>query len=192
MSSRFLAIAALGLLSALLAATAAPAQAPAPTPPQGDPLRLTLRSRQQLGAPGPAPVYDVSERPAEWDPRQTAVIVIDVWDKHWCDGANRRVAEMVPRMDAFVSALRGRGVLVIHAPSDTMKKYEGTPMRKLAQTAPAAPVPAGVEFKWNYIDPAVEGKLPIDDSDGGCDCRPQCRQHNAWKAQHPGVRIFDT
>jgi type 1 glutamine amidotransferase/nicotinamidase-related amidase len=150
-------------------------------------LQLTLRSRERVaGADG---LYDVVERPASWDPHKTAVIVIDVWDKHWCDGANRRVAEMAPRFAAFVNALRDRGVFVVHAPSDTMKTYEGTPGRKLAQHAPAAPVPENTTFKWNYLDPAAEGQLPIDDSDGGCDCQPQCKNHIAWKAEHPAIGI---
>ena len=154
-----------------------------------NPIQLTLRSRQKV-APD-VPFYEVVEKPAAWDPSKTAVIVIDVWDKHWCAGANRRVGEMVDRFDAFVKALRDRGVLVIHAPSDTMKSYEGTPQRKLAQSAPAAPAPDGVSFKWNYLDPAAEGQLPIDDSDGGCDCQPQCKTHNAWKAQHPAIHVAD-
>ena len=178
--------AVLGLMLATMVGTAASA------PADSSPLKLTLRSRQPVtGAAGPGPVFDVSEKQAEWDPRHTALIVIDVWDKHWCDGANRRLSAMVPRMNEFVSALRDRGVLVIHAPSDTMKAYEGTAGRKIAQSAPAAPVPAGVEFKWNYCDPAVEGRLPIDDADGGCDCQPQCRTHNAWRAQHPGIKIAE-
>lgn len=153
------------------------------------PLQLTLRSREKVAADSSR--YAVAERRASWEPRKTALIVIDVWDKHWCEGANRRVADMVPRFAAFVSTLRDRGVFVVHAPSDTMKTYEGTPARKLAQAAPAAPVPDGTTFKWNHLDPAAEGPLPIDDTDGGCDCRPQCRNHIAWKAQHPAIEIKD-
>src|SRR5437867_10618158 len=183
MSSRFFLLAALGVL------TVVPGERAARGADDAAPLRLTLRSREKLDVAGPSPVYNVTEREAQWDPRHTAVILIDVWDKHWCEGANRRLAAMVPRMNQFVSTLRDRGVLVIHAPSDTMKTYEGTPGRKLAQAAPAAPVAAGLEFKWNYCDEKVEGKLPIDDSDGGCDCQPQCKQSSAWKAEHPGITI---
>jgi nicotinamidase-related amidase/type 1 glutamine amidotransferase len=156
---------------------------------EGAPLDLTLRSREKVEPAGS--VYEVVERAAAWDPKKTAVIVIDVWDKHWCDGANRRVAEMAPRFKALVNTLRDRGVFVVHAPSDTMKTYEGTPGRKLAQQAPGAPVPDGTTFKWNYLDPAAEGALPIDDSDGGCDCQPQCKNHIAWKGQHPAIEIRD-
>ena len=28
---------------------------------------------------------------------------------------------------------------------------------------------------WCHLDPQREGALPIDDTDGGCDCQPRCR-----------------
>ena len=166
------------LLAALMAVTAA-------APAGGEPLQLSLRSRDKVDA------AKVVEKPAKWEPNKTALVVIDVWDRHWCDGANRRVADMAPRFSAFVDALRDRGVFVVHAPSDTMKTYEGTPGRKLAQSAPTAEVPEATTFKWNYLDPAAEGQLPIDDSDGGCDCQPQCKNHAAWKSQHPAIHVKD-
>ena len=46
-----------------------------------------------------------------------------------------------------------------------------------------------IPFKWNYIDPAYEGKLPVDDSDGGCDDEPQCKNYRAWTGEHPAIRI---
>ena len=49
---------------------------------------------------------------------------------------------------------------------------------------------ASIPFKWNYIDPACEGKLPVDDSDGGCDDEPQCKNYRAWTGEHPAVRIM--
>lgn len=150
-------------------------------------LRLELRSRDK--AADESSRYEEVRRAAAWDPKRTAVIIIDVWDKHWCEGANLRVRTMAGRFEAFVGALRQRGVFVIHAPSDTMKNYEGSPARKLAQDAPPANVAKGVTFKWNYLDKASEGELPIDDSDGGCDCQPQCKTSIAWKAQHPSIKI---
>lgn len=151
----------------------------------GDPIRLTERKRAET-APGSGR-FAVVERAAEWDPRKTAVVIVDVWDKHWCAGANRRAAPIAERVDKLAKALRDRGVLVVHAPSDTMKHYEGHPARKLAQDAPTAK--ADLEFKWNYLDPAAEAPLPIDDSDGGCDCQPQCKNFIAWKGEHPAIEI---
>lgn len=151
----------------------------------GDPIRFTERKRAET-APGSGR-FAVVERAAEWDPRKTAVVIVDVWDKHWCAGANRRAAPIAERVDKLAKSLRDRGVLVMHAPSDTMKNYEGHPGRKLAQAAPTAK--ADLEFKWNYLDPAAEAPLPIDDSDGGCDCQPQCKNFIAWKGEHPAIEI---
>ena len=63
-------------------------------------LHLTLRTATRPRTEKPV------ERPADWEAKKTAVILIDFWDKHWCDRANRRVAEMAPRMSSFVDALR--------------------------------------------------------------------------------------
>src|SRR4051794_6857690 len=160
-----------------------------PVPARGAETALHLRAKSRAQTTPQGDQYAVVERPLEWDAKQTAVIVIDVWDQHWCKGANERLAPLVPRMNAVVSNMRDRGALIIHAPSDTMKYYEGTPQRKLAQNAPPAPVPAGVEFKWQYLDPKAEGKLPIVDADGGCDDDTKCKDHAAWKSEHPGIEI---
>lgn len=119
-----------------------------------------------------------------WKPSETAVIICDMWDNHTCKGAARRVAEMAPKVDAFVFAARARGVLIVHAPSDVMKFYEGTPQRRRAQAAPAVVPP--VPITRRELMPEREGSLPIDDSDW-CDCRPKCdlkaAQANGWPWQ---------
>jgi type 1 glutamine amidotransferase/nicotinamidase-related amidase len=150
-------------------------------------LHLPTRSRVEV-APNSGR-YAVVDKTLDWDARQTAVIVIDVWDVHSCKSATARLEAMVPRMNAVVANLRERGALVVHAPSDTMKFYEGTPARKLAQDAPAAPIPPGIVFKWQYLDLAVEGTLPIDDTDGGCDDEPRCKGGIVWKSENPGIEI---
>jgi hypothetical protein len=46
---------------------------------------------------------------------------------------------------------------------------------------------------WRYFDPTLEDPLPIDDSDGGCDCEPQCTQPKngqwPWKQENPLIHI---
>ena len=106
-----------------------------------------------------------------WKPAETAIIICDMWDTHTCAGAARRVGEIAPRLNAFVSAARKQGVLIVHAPSDVIKFYDGTPQRQRAKDAPLAK--ASVPFKWNKLDPSREAPLPIDDSDW-CDCTPKC------------------
>ncbi|HLY09855.1 MAG TPA: isochorismatase family protein [Planctomycetota bacterium] len=108
---------------------------------------------------------------ATWKAAESAVIICDMWDTHTCAGAARRVADLAPHLNAFVQAARADGVLIVHAPSDVIKFYDGTPQRQRAKDAPLAKAP--IPFQWNRLDPSHEGPLPIDDSDW-CDCEKKC------------------
>lgn len=147
---------------------------------------LPTRAREEAGKGSGR--WQVVEKTVTWDPARTAVVICDMWDQHWCAGATARVAEMAPRMNELVKAARARGALIIHCPSDTLKFYEGTAQRKLAQSAPPAPRrPEG----WKSLDPTREPALPIDDSDGGCDCEPQCRQQGPWRRQIAALEVME-
>jgi hypothetical protein len=77
-------------------------------------------------------------------------------------------------MNQFIGELRRRGALIIHCPSETMEFYRDTPGRKLAQAAPKLDLP-GIMAGCLPRQPQTEPRLPIDDSDGGCDDLPQCK-----------------
>jgi nicotinamidase-related amidase len=162
----------LGLIATLTAAVAAPANTRAE-------LDLPLRRGETI-------------QRTSWKAAETAIIICDMWDNHTCKGAAARVAAMAPKVDAFVSAARSRGVLIIHSPSDVMKFYDGAPQRVLAQTAPAAKSPGPIRSR--ELMPERESALPIDDSDW-CDCRPKCDIQAArangwpWKRQIATIRI---
>jgi nicotinamidase-related amidase len=149
-------------------------------------MELTFRARQPI--PGSAEV-ERTYRAATWDPARTAAVICDMWDVHWCAGASARVAEMAPRLNETVRELRRRGALIIHAPSETLDFYANHPGRKLAQDAPRVETAIPLEG-WVHLIPEREGRLPIDDSDGGCDCQPQCRQGQPWRRQIATVEIM--
>jgi nicotinamidase-related amidase len=132
--------------------------------------------------------FVANERPVEWDANQTAVIICDMWDKHWCEGATRRGGEIAPKINELAKAVRARGGFIVHAPSDCMKFYEGTPQRALAMNAPKAQPPMP-PHGWRNLDLNCEAALPIDDKDGGCDCQPQCKTYKAWTREHPAVEV---
>ena len=151
-------------------------------------MELVLQSRQEAD-PGRGD-FQPSYRAATWTPTRTAAVICDMWDVHWCAGASTRVAEMAPRLNATIAELRRRGVLIIHAPSDTLDFYAGHPSRKLAQDAPPVETAIPLE-RWVHLIPEREGRLPIDDSDGGCDCQPQCSQGQPWRRQIAALEIMD-
>jgi enterochelin esterase-like enzyme/nicotinamidase-related amidase len=151
------------------------------------PLALTLRRLQ--GVREESNSWHHVEQRAQWTPAATAVVICDMWDKHWCRGASARVAEMAPRLNQVVAELRRQGAFIIHCPSDTLNFYKDHPARKLAQTAPK--VDLAQPLRWAGLDPKREAPLPIDDADGGCDDQPRCPQGNPWRRQIETIEIRD-
>jgi type 1 glutamine amidotransferase/nicotinamidase-related amidase len=156
------------------------------------PLLLVTRCRVPLADDSSR--FRVVQNKVEWDPKQTAIIICDMWNEHWCKGATERVAELAPHINEVVSSARGKGVLIIHAPSGTVGAYADHPARKRAQAAPkAANLPDGINKWCNWIDEKEKADYPIDQSDGGCDDQPPCKQGPPWpwKSEIDTIKIRD-
>ena len=133
----------------------------------------------------------MSERVLRWEAARTAIIICDMWDAHTCNLSAQRVAAMAPRMNQVVSSARSLGVMIIHAPSDTMKYYEGTPGRLRMQNAPAAPSSIPILGRCPR-EPDEARDFPIDDTAGGCD-DPFPKQETGppypWTREHSAIDI---
>ncbi len=116
----------------------------------------------------------------EVNPARTVVLICDMWDRHWCSGATRRVGALAPKVAAFVAAARRSGMTILHAPSETMAFYKDAPqreaMRRYAGSAKDLPVAE-----------LPNPKLPIDDSAGGCETGESFSQ--AWTRQIDTIPI---
>ena len=123
-----------------------------------DALSLHLRTRAEV-APGSDRFREVTN-PAQWDAKQTAIVICDMWNDHYCRNAARRVAEMAPRMNEVLKKAREQGVLIIHSPSGCMQHYEDTPQRKLAQQAPKVKTEVALEG-WCYLNDKHEAQMPV-------------------------------
>ncbi len=161
---------------------------PEPAPgPATETLQLAARSRTRV-APESA-LWHSTEQTLTWQPAETCVVVCDMWDDHWCKPSAARVSELAPVMNEVLKAARSQGLLIIHCPSDTMDFYKDTPQRQLAMAAPPFAAQPALE-RWIRLMPQRESALPIDDSDGGCDCDPPVASRRAWSRQHPAIEIF--
>ncbi len=157
----------------------------------GDTLKVDLRKRV-ASAETPERFHIVCET-QQWNPSETAIVICDMWNQHWCRGATSRVAELAPVMNQVVSVARAKGVLIIHSPSGTIDHYKDHPARQVARNAPkAAHLPEGIT-SWCQWKDETEKKAgyPIDHSDGGCDCQPQCKQGSPWTSQIAALEIKD-
>lgn len=155
------------------------------------PGTLLLRARRRTLAAGRGKVR-VWEEELRWEVAQTAIVICDMWDTHTCRLSAQRVDAMAPRMNQVVSAARSLGVMIIHAPSDTMPFYEGTPWRRRMQLAPPAPSPVPILPRMGR-EPDEERDFPIDDKEGGCDDPIPARFEGPpypWRRQHPAIEIL--
>ena len=145
----------------------------------GPAMRLDLRTRVELfkGSGEWREVHAAREFPVG----QTAILICDMWDRHWCSGATSRVNELVKTMAPAIEKARAAGIQIIHAPSDVMEFYRDAPQRRrmlaLAKVEPPAPL--------GLADPP----LPINDKAGGCDTADTF--HKAWTREHPALRVAE-
>ncbi|MDR0668553.1 MAG: isochorismatase family protein [Treponema sp.] len=127
--------------------------------------------------------WDVLEEPFRCTTAETALIIVDMWDKHWSSGSTRRFGQLAPRINESAGRARERGILVVHAPSDTETFYRGSPARDRLFSAPrlaAIPEPVTVN----------DHPLPIDDSDGGSESVDDYPPHSrVWTRQNEVIMI---
>jgi len=117
------------------------------------------------------------------DPAKTVVVVVDMWDRHWCKTFTARVGNMVGRMNLALDAVRKLGGQVVFAPSDALEPYKDSAQRKAMLVIPEHPVTKAVvrEFPPHL--------LPRDH----CECGPDepCGKGRVWTRQGAGLRIDD-
>ena len=149
--------------------------------------QLPIRARRRIEAGG---ALRIEQKEIAWKVSETAIIICDMWDEHWCRSASRRVGDFAPRLNKVVKAARALGVQIVHAPSSTMDFYAGTPQRRRMIEAPYTEPPVKIQ-RWCYLEPEREVRLPIDDSDGGCDDPGDPKSYRAWKRQHAAIEIAE-
>ncbi len=159
---------------------------------------LELNTRSLALEPGTkkeAGKYQPVLTTVKWEAQKTALVICDMWDRHWCKGAEERVAEMAPAMNSLVETARELGVQIVHAPSTCVDFYKETPQRKRAMNAPFAKAPVKLSTRerwgtaWCWPQDEREPAMPIDDSDMGCDCKEKCKIVPPWTRQIKTIDI---
>ena len=99
--------------------------------------------------------------PGVFEASETAVLICDMWDKHWSRGAEERGSVIALKINGFIKEARKKGVSIIHSPSDTIGFYSQTKARQRMLDIPHIEVPKPIKLEKH--------PLPINDSDGGSD-----------------------
>jgi nicotinamidase-related amidase len=151
----------------------------------GQTIRISTQQREP--AVWDKNAQSVTNRIEQWNPSETAIIVCDMWDKHWCKRSTARFAELAVALNPVLNAAREKGVLIVHSPSDTMPFYKDYPQRKEAK-----------QYADESLKPLTDGsplpsekgqKFPIDASDDGCECTPKCNVSIVWTRQTETIPI---
>jgi nicotinamidase-related amidase len=144
-------------------------------------LKLTVR-RQSPRTTGYAG-WRINDLEETWNTAETAMILVDVWDKHWSWGAEERAGVLAARIDTVVKAARHLGIFIVHAPSEVMAFYADHPARRwvasLSRVAPPQPLP--------HSDPPV----PVYALDVPTDTL-ETAKYRAWSRQHEAIEILPT
>jgi nicotinamidase-related amidase len=152
-----------------------------------EPLTVTLQ--QKVPTQQNPNVREVSLKKEEWKAAETAIIICDMWNEHWCKNCTARVAELAGPMNEMLTAARNKGVLIIHAPSETMHTYENTPQRKTAQAFLNKDEEVNNTIKgWQTrgLDTEKGRSYPIQVVSDGCDCPVRCPPLGEYQRNHGG------
>ena len=133
-----------------------------PKPSQGPSAMLNLTLRKQTLAKDTKGMFywKVVETPVQWRADETMLIIIDMWNKHWCSNGAGAVREMLPWFNDVVQHARNLGVQIIHSPTEpAMGPYYSHPAYKYMATFPLVPLPAGTSH--------AEYPMPLNVDDQG-------------------------
>ena len=112
------------------------------------------------------------------DPKKVGIVVIDMWNWHWCKTSAARVGCMVPRMNKCLDGARNMGMQVFLCPTDVANNYVGTPQRETALAVKKIPLPPSL----NLACPHPGG--------GGCMCgEDKCIGNYGWNGMADSLKI---
>ncbi|MDR2383222.1 MAG: cysteine hydrolase [Prevotellaceae bacterium] len=160
--------------------TAGAQNKPAVAKVQQTPLRISMQERIPSDWEGGEGAWMAINRIETWKPSETALVICDMWDKHWCDISNARFGELAVALEQVVKDARSKGVKIVHAPSDCMDYYKDYPQRKEAKKYRDAKLAALANGE--KLSSEAKAVWPIDQSDEGCESKDN-KPHKAWTKQ---------
>jgi nicotinamidase-related amidase len=81
-------------------------------------LMLYTKRTRTASNPTKDEYHDTKEELVSVDGAKVALILIDIWDNHWCPSIARQTDHLAKQVRAVLPLIRSNGVLIIHSPSD--------------------------------------------------------------------------
>jgi len=144
------------------------------------------------------PPLTLAEESREVAPSETAVVVYDVWDAHWCGPASERASLLAGRVDAALRRWRRRGIgLVAMAPNGVAPAAAAGPARQRAlrcsvDAAANGDVGNGTGSALHLAPPLDASRwVPPVASDPlhTCEAPGMAPARRVWLRQHPSIVV---
>ncbi|MBL7700055.1 MAG: isochorismatase family protein [Chitinophagaceae bacterium] len=149
--------------------------------------KIAFSTERRIKSPLDTAGFIIVNEIQQLNPKETAIIICDMWNRHWCKGATARVAEMTPRLNEVITAARSKGMLIVHAPSDCIDYYKGHPARKRVLKYSSKKYEKRIDN--SILDSEKDAVWPIDQSDEGCDDAIKCQLVKFSKKEIEGLLI---
>jgi hypothetical protein len=128
----------------------------------------------------------------EVDPSNLAIVVMDVWDYHWCRQIRVRYPKLIPRMNQTFMVARKLGITVCFSPTGAIRDLKDTPQYKAMQLLPQHPMPAPKILDIEIIRKKNSGVV-IPPRWGDCECGfgYPCVNVRHANNQHPDLKMVE-
>ena len=117
-------------------------------------------------------------RTENWKAEETAIVICDMWDRHWCPSATANVMELAPAMDRMLDSARAKGITVIHAPSSCMDYYKDYPQRRRMERFKSRRKKE-IVYSDEKLPSEKDAKWPVELYCEGC-MTPGATPYEAW------------
>ena len=114
--------------------------------------------------------------------KKTALLIIDMWDNHWCQQTVEQAKIIAPLFNKTANKYRDRGHMIIHAPSGAkMSKY----YKSWDQWIKGKPL-----HKYLNVHPIKTIELPIYTAKDSCPDSNKMEQ--VWTNIHRDIKVHDS
>jgi hypothetical protein len=138
-------------------------------------LSLTLRTRDPK-------TDEVIITPKKIDPEKIGIVIVDMWNYHWCMTWTEQAGGMTWRMNRALQGARKLGMHVFWGPTDAASMFSGWPQKQRSMAVPYVEVPKARDLKCKFTVPF-----------GKCLCGPgiNCITNYGWDGMVPELDIAD-
>ena len=121
----------------------------------------------------------------KWNPKKTALIVVDMWDRHHCIPSEKRVVSLAKKLKYLLPLLHNSGVQIIFAPSGKVAFYANTSNRKKTILLSGGDKTFEKDLDW-LSSFENEPSMPVETS---CENEKQNFKNRSWSHQIDILRI---